>query len=1289
MKSRRSLHWTKIFAIFSLLLLIPISVSASQAMITNDPIDSKVLQQIKNEGKTTFWVIMREQADLSPAYHIKDWNKRGQFVYKQLQKTASQSQASLHSMMLADSIPFKPFWIINAIKVTGDRTVVEKLAARPEVRAIVADGTYEIPTPLPGKEQPRVGAIEWNIDRINAPQVWSTFGVRGEGIVVANIDTGVQFDHPALVAQYRGDMGGGTFDHNYNWFDPSNVCGSPSLVPCDNVGHGTPTMGTMVGDDGGINQIGVAPRARWIAAKGCESNWCSFEALMATGQWVLAPTDLNGMNPRPELRPHIVNNSWGGGPGDTFYQAMVQAWIASGIFPDFSIGNAGPGCFSAGSPGDYIESYASGAFDINNFIAWFSSRGPSFFNNEIKPNIAAPGVDVRSSVPGNWYEIYSGTSMASPHAAGTVALMWSAAPSMVGDISLTRDILDQTAIDMDDLSCGQDPVDPGDNNVWGEGRLDAFAAVEQSPRGPTGTLQGIVTDGTTGLPLSGATIQAVGPSTRTTITNNNGFYSLLLPIGTYDVTASLFGYLSETAPGVIVREGAITTQNFTLTQAPSHTVSGYVWDDEGNPIPNATVTVLNTPIPPATTNTYGFYSFPSVPEGTYSLRAEAGRCNESQTQQIVVTANLTVDFTLPAREDTFGYRCQIIPLDWVDATSELPLYYDDSAVAVNLPFSFPLYGQDYRTAYVSTNGFLNFLELNARFWNSPIPDPSPPNSAIYALWDDLYVDPGAGDRVKVDTLGVVPDRVWILEYENVRFLYDPSRVNFEVKLYERNGVIEFHYLNMPGPGDGRSATVGIENSDGSDAFQYSSDEPALRNGLAIRFLLPPMAIVQGTVTDAVDGLPVARATVSALKDNVPVRQVVTDENGFYRMHLRLGTYAIEASASNYITGSAQVVLDEQNEVVNQDFALRSARMSITPPALEFVLTPGMTHTKVLNLSNVGMSDLTFQIGEVPRLAIGSNPASLGNNSHTQPAEYIQIPVQSVLTGGPTLVFMDFYPWGSDALLQVLNANGIPYDIANSSQMGTIDMSRYKVVFISSDQPQGFYTNYNANLNRFEDYVQAGGFLWFGAAAWGWNGGDFNGGHLPGGATVRGPVFEDRNDVVDNSHPIMQGVPDPFSGTSASHAAFENLPAGTNTIARGQSSGLPTLIEYPFGAGVVLAFGQTLEFGYMYGQDAGLILENSVPYAYAFEPVIDIPWISEDPTSGTVTPGATQQIQVTVNTAGLTPGIYRAKLVFCTNDPRNPRLSVPVTLIVPAYLQRVNAGAGGGAYYRSRRGPLGR
>jgi subtilisin family serine protease len=151
---------------------------------------------------------------------------------------------------------------------------------------------------------------------------------------------------------------------------------------------------------------------------------------MAAGQWVLAPTDLNGKKPRADLRPYIVNNSWGGGGNDAFYHATVDAWIASGIFPAFSNGNNGAyGCYTSGSLGEDVQSYNAGAFDINNYIAYFSSRGPSYFGGEIKPNLAAPGVDIRSSVPYNGYAWYSGTSMVSPHVAGTVALMWSAAPA--------------------------------------------------------------------------------------------------------------------------------------------------------------------------------------------------------------------------------------------------------------------------------------------------------------------------------------------------------------------------------------------------------------------------------------------------------------------------------------------------------------------------------------------------------------------------------------------------------------------------------------------------------------------------------------------------------------------------------------------------------------------------------------------------------------------------------------------------------------------------------------------
>ena len=158
-------------------------------------------------------------------------------------------------------------------------------------------------------------------------------GDKGAGTVVANIDTGVQYNHPALVNQYRGNLGGGNFDHNYNWWDPSHVCSNNT--PCDNVGHGSHTMGTMVGLDG-------APAAKWIAAKGCETNSCSDTALTSSAQFVTAPTDLNGNNPDPSKRPDVVNNSWSGGGGNSWYQAYVTAWVAAGIFPQFANGNSAP-----------------------------------------------------------------------------------------------------------------------------------------------------------------------------------------------------------------------------------------------------------------------------------------------------------------------------------------------------------------------------------------------------------------------------------------------------------------------------------------------------------------------------------------------------------------------------------------------------------------------------------------------------------------------------------------------------------------------------------------------------------------------------------------------------------------------------------------------------------------------------------------------------------------------------------------------------------------------------------
>jgi subtilisin family serine protease len=486
MQMRRVRPRRAVVALLALALTTGLVMAAGPASVSaggSQKIHAKVARAVQGGKSTVYWAILRQKADLSAAASIENWTARGWHVYNRLTSVASSSQKGLRALLKARGVSAKAFWIINAIRIRSGAATLNAVAARSEVARIVPDWTAKIVTPVNAVSGANVDAIEWNILNINADDVWNTYNDRGEGITVASIDTGVRWQHSALSENYRGfhlTPSRPLFvNHNYNWFDPSRICSPDGKTPCDNNNHGTHVTGTMVGDDRGSNQIGVAPRAHWIAAKGCESSNCSSSALLQSGQWMLAPKDLNGQNPRPELRPDVVNNSWGFGGGNSFYQATVQAWVASGIFPAFAAGNEGPGCSTLRSPGDYVESYTMGAHDINNNIASFSSRGPSDFGAFIKPNITAPGVSVRSSVPPNGYSNFSGTSMATPHVAGTIALLWSTngAPAIRRNIAATRAVLDQTAIDVSNLTCGGTP---GNNNVWGEGRLDAFAAVTEA-----------------------------------------------------------------------------------------------------------------------------------------------------------------------------------------------------------------------------------------------------------------------------------------------------------------------------------------------------------------------------------------------------------------------------------------------------------------------------------------------------------------------------------------------------------------------------------------------------------------------------------------------------------------------------------------------------------------------------------------------------------------------------------------------------------------------------------------
>ncbi len=342
-------------------------------------------------------------------------------------------------------------------------------------------------------------SIEWGVQRVNAPAAWAR-GYTGQGIVIANLDTGVRWDHTALKPRYRG-WNGATVDHNGNWFDAAPEFGPASPVPVDVNGHGTHTIGTSVGDDGAGNQIGVAPGAQWIACRNMAgaTGVGSVARYTQCFQFALAPTDVNGNNPNPAKGADITSNSWGCDPG--FGEAgcempsalitVTQVLRDAGVMVVASAGNNGPSCSSViHAPATLDQAFSIGATDSTDIIAWFSSRGPSTLTGKVKPDVVAPGVAVRSATYNSTtsYGSKSGTSMAAPHVAGVVALLWSAAPWLRGDVPATEALLRATARPLlspqtcDGVAGAQVP-----NNVYGYGLIDAHAAVSMALSSGTST----------------------------------------------------------------------------------------------------------------------------------------------------------------------------------------------------------------------------------------------------------------------------------------------------------------------------------------------------------------------------------------------------------------------------------------------------------------------------------------------------------------------------------------------------------------------------------------------------------------------------------------------------------------------------------------------------------------------------------------------------------------------------------------------------------------------------------
>ncbi len=530
---------------------LPSAPAPGQAMAQVEPALSA---RFAAAGRSDFLVRFSEQADLSPAYAM-GWEERGRFVFTALQETAARSQAQAVAYLDGQELAYRTFIAGNELYVwAGDREAAQTLASLPGVAAVLAPRTSYVDPPLAAAAPAAPETLDWGIADTKADQFWTTWGLQGEGIIVASIGTGVLWTHPALDQAYRcaGDP-----DHAACWYDPTGAC---PTAPCDNNGQGTHTTGTMVGDDDPAlpHQVGMAPGATWIACKACDSGGsCSQLNLNACADWLLAPGG------DPGNRPHVVNNSWGGAGGNDWYLTKVQAWTAAGIFPTFPVGNGGPTCGTIGSPSDYQVSFATAAHDASRTIASFSSRGPSAaFGHEpyTKPNISAPGVNITSSDMYGGFASWSGSGMAAPHSAGAVALLWSCAPWMIGQVPQTFELLQDYANTPPAGNCDAPPDGEG-NYTYGYGFLDVLAAGAAVCQ-QAGRLEGYVYD-LDGGPIPWATVTAQ-PGGQTATADADGYYSMLLPAWTYTATAAAAGYGSQTLSGIVIQPGQTTLQNFTL-----------------------------------------------------------------------------------------------------------------------------------------------------------------------------------------------------------------------------------------------------------------------------------------------------------------------------------------------------------------------------------------------------------------------------------------------------------------------------------------------------------------------------------------------------------------------------------------------------------------------------------------------------------------------------------------------------------------------------------------------------
>lgn len=541
--------------------------------VSGDKLSPRLREQLSAlAGEETITVIvrLRHQATLPRGKSLGSAEQLSR-VIEALSSTAEQTQASVRNFLdrqkSAGQVKhFTSFWIFNGFSVTATSDAILELSLQPDVLSITPDDLDIIPvSTLPYLSNPGP-----NLTLVNAPALWS-LGYTGQGVVVASMDSGVDLSHPDLSSRWRGGTN--------SWYDPY---GQHPTTPTDKSGHGTWTMGVMVGGDAGGSSIGVAPNAQWIAVKMFNDAGSSTATAIHQGfQWLLDPDG----NPNTNDAPDVINNSWSfSAPGCYLdFEPDLQALRAAGILPIFAAGNGGPNAGTSYSPANNPSAFAVGAINNSSSIYGLSSRGPTTCGGStgVFPEVVAPGVNINTADLGGFYTTASGTSLAAPHAAGGLALLLSAFPNLT--VTEQENILINSAVDLGAA---------GPDNTYGNGRIDLLAAYNAliSPATATPTsISNTVTN--TPVPPTNTTAHTA----TNTVTNTP-----IPPTSTVTNTATLTSTFTSTptktatATSTFTNTPVLPTSTLTKTATPTHTFTSTA-------LPTTTYTFTSTAIPPTAT----------------------------------------------------------------------------------------------------------------------------------------------------------------------------------------------------------------------------------------------------------------------------------------------------------------------------------------------------------------------------------------------------------------------------------------------------------------------------------------------------------------------------------------------------------------------------------------------------------------------------------------------------------------------------------------------------------------